>query len=319
MLRTLHLGFISVMVLLGTATGVLVRAQGSAPRSTLTPEQAVNLAQTGHCKEAFAPLQRMIPQLKDKSARYNAQISLVRCAMALDDERVAADGLLHLKREEPDNPEVLYLATHYFSELGVRAAQQLQGRAPASYQARRLEAEALESQGKNDEAVAIYRKILEENPKVPGIHYRLGQIALDRAGAGGTSDEVKREMQSELEVDPANASAQFVLGELARRAGDWNEAIARFSQAAKLDAGFSEAYLALGMSQAQAGQFAQAVSPLETYVKQQPDDPTGHYQLAIAYSRTGNKDGAAREMVLQAQAASRAKPADATEGHPVNP
>lgn len=317
--RILHPGLISVVVLIGITTGVLVRAQSSAPHPSLTPQQAINLAQTGHCKKAFSPLQRMIPQLKDRSIRYNAQISLVRCAMALDDEPVAADGLLQLKREEPDNPEVLYLATHYFSELGVRAAQQLQSRAPASYQARRLEAEALESQGKTEDAAVIYRKILDENPKVPGIHYRLGQIALDRAGAGGANDEVKREMESELAVDPSNASAQFVLGELARRAGDWNEAILRFSQAAKLDAGFSEAYLALGMSQAQAGQFAQAVSPLETYVKQQPEDPTGHYQLAIAYSRTGNKDGAAREMALQAQAASRAKPADATEGHPVNP
>ena len=319
MLRDLHFGLISCMVLLGAAAGVLVRAQDAAPHSALTPQQAVKLAQTGHCKDAVGPLQRMIPQLRDKSIRYNALISLVRCAMALDDEKSAADGLLQLKHEEPDDPEVLYLATHYFSELGIRAAQQLQARAPASYQARRLEAEALESQGKNEEAAAIYRKILEENPKIPGIHYRLGQIALDRAGAGGANDDVKREMQSELEVDPSNASAQFVLGELARRAGDWNQAITRFSQAAKLDAGFSEAYLALGMSQAEAGQFTQAISPLETYVKQQPDDPTGHYQLAIAYSRTGNKEGAAREMALQAQAASRMKPSDATEGHPVQP
>ncbi len=108
----------------------------------------------------------------------------------------------------------------------------------------------------------------------------------------------RREFQSEVDVDPSNASAQFVLGELARRAGDWNEAIARFSQAAKLDAGFSEAYLALGMSLAASGQFSQAISPLETYVKLQPEDPAGHYQLAIAYSRTGNKDAATREMAV---------------------
>ncbi len=239
--------------------------------------------------------------------------------MALDQEQTAADALLRLKHDEPNNPEVLYLATHYFSELGMRAAQQLQTAAPGSYQARRLEAEALESQGKNDEATAIYRKILEENPRIPGIHYRLGQIALDRAGPNGSTDEAKSEFQSECDVDPSNASSQFVLGELARRAGNWNEAIARFSNSVRLDSGFSEAYLALGMSLAAGSQFAQALSPLETYVKLQPEDPAGHYQLALAYSRTGNKDGAEREMALQAQAETRAKPTNSTEGHPIHP
>ena len=285
----------------------------------LTATQAIDLAHTGHCKEATAPLKRMISQPGDRTLKYNAEISLLRCAMALDQEDTAVSTLLRLKHDEPDNPEVLYLATHYFSELGMRAAQQLQAKAPASYQVRRLEAEALESEGKSDEAAGVYRKILEENKSIPGIHYRLGQIALDRAGPNGSTDEARREFQAEIVVDPSNASAPFILGELARRAGDWNEAISRFSQAAKLDAGFSEAYLALGMSLAASGRFPQAISPLETYVKQQPDDPAGHYQLALAYSRTGNKQGAEREMALQAQTASRMKPSDTTEGHAVHP
>lgn len=299
--------------------GILASAQARERPAALTPAQAIDLAHTGHCKEALSPLKRMIPQLADKALKYDAEISLLRCAMALDEEETAVSTLLRLKHDEPDNPEVLYLATHYFSELGMRAAQQLQARAPASYQVRRLEAEALESQGKSDEAAAIYRKILEENKNIPGIHYHLGQIALDRAGANGSTDDAKREFQAETEVDSSNASAQFVLGELARRAGDWNESIARFSKAAKLDAGFSEAWLALGMSLAAADQYQKAISPLETYVGQQPDDPAGHYQLALAYSRTGNKQGAEREMALQAQAASRMKPSDTTEGHAVHP
>lgn len=311
--------WIAVVTLLVGFGGILARPQPNQGPAALTPAQAIDLAHTGHCKEAMPPLKRMIPQLGDKALRYNAEISLLRCAMALDQEDTAVGTLLRLKRNEPDNPEVLYLATHYFSELGMRAAQQLQAKAPASYQVRRLQAEALESQGKGDEAAAIYRKILEENKNIPGIHYHLGQIALDRAGSNGPTEDARREFQAETEIDPSNASAQFVLGELARRAGDWNEAVSRFSRAAKLDAGFSEADLALGMSLAAAGQFQAAISPLETYVRQQPNDPAGHYQLALAYSRTGNKQGAEREMARQAEAASRMKPTDTTEGHAVHP
>jgi Flp pilus assembly protein TadD len=74
------------------------------------------------------------------------------------------------------------------------------------------------------------------------------------------------------------------------------------------------------MSLAASGQFAQAASPLESYVKLQPEDPAGHYQLAVVYGRTGNKQGADREMALQAQAASHAKSiTDNAEGHSVHP
>ena len=124
--------------------GMAASPQTSEQSSALTPSQAIELAHNGHCKEAVPTLKRAIPQLGDKVQKYNAELSLLRCAMALDEEDIAASTLLRMKREEPDNPEVLYLATHYFSELGMRAAQQLQAKAPGSYQGRRLEAEALE-------------------------------------------------------------------------------------------------------------------------------------------------------------------------------
>ena len=296
-----------------------IGAQTNKPAASTSAQQAIDLAASGHCKEALPPLKRTLPQTAYKTVRYRAGMALLRCAMSLDQEQTAVDALLTLRHDSPDDPEVLYIATHYFSELGTRAAERLQAAAPNSYQAQKLQAEALESQGKNDEAAVIYNKILETYPKTPGIHYRLGQIDLDLAGQDGPTDEAKKEFKQEIEIDPTNAAAQFVLGELARRAGDWDEAVSRFSQAMKLDAGFSEAYLALGMSLAASGKFAQAIAPLESYTKMQPEDPAGHYQLAIAYTRTGNKEGAAREIALQAQAASHSNATDNAQGHSLHP
>jgi tetratricopeptide (TPR) repeat protein len=302
------------------ATSGRSSAQAARPASVASVQHGINLVESGQCKEALPLLTRGLPQVTDKTLRYHAEMATVRCAMALDQEQTAVDTLLLLERESPNDPEVLYIATHLFSELGMRAAQQLQSNAPNSYQERRLEAESLESEGKNDEALAIYRQILEQNPNTSEIHYRIGQIELTEAGPSGSTDEAKQEFQKELEVNPSNASAEFVLGELARRNGDWDEAIPHFSRAAKLDAGFSEAYLALGMSLTASGKYAQATAPLESYVKMEPDDPAGHYQLALAYSHTGNKEGAAREMALQVEAAKRAKNAtDNAEGHVVQP
>ncbi len=94
----------------------------------------------------------------------------------------------------------------------------------------------------------------------------------------------------------------FVLGEIARRAGAWDEAIRLFTRASQMDVGFLEAYFALGVSLNAAGKYSEAVAPLERYAKSVPEDPAGHYQLAIAYSRTGNKAAADRELKLQQEA-----------------
>lgn len=319
-LRITRLFILAGTIMVGSSHVPGIFAQSEKPTAAPSAEQGIHLVEIGRCTEALPILKRRLPLTTEKTLRYRVEMATVRCAMALDQEQTAVDTLLLLKRESPGDPEVLYITTHYFSELGMRAAQRLQAIAPDSSQQHRLEAETLESQGKNAEAAAIYTKILETNPHTPGIHYRLGQIALDQAGANGPTEEAKKEFQKELDVDPSNASAEFILGELARRAAQWDEAIGHFSHAVKLDAGFSEAQLALGMSLAASGKFAEAISPLQSYVKIQPEDPAGHYQLALAYSRTGNKDGATREMALQAQAASHSKSTtDTAEGHSVHP
>jgi predicted Zn-dependent protease len=132
----------------------------------------------------------------------------------------------------------------------------------------------------------------------------MGRLFLTKTPAD--SDDAKKEFEEELKIDPNSAASEFLLGEIARQAGQWEEAIHRFGRATKLDEGFVEAYLALGISMNAAGKFANAVAPLETYVKMQPDDPAGHYQLATAYARTGRKQEAQREMALQQETAAKA-------------
>jgi tetratricopeptide (TPR) repeat protein len=310
---------VALMSVLAAVPGFAQTAPKS-PLPALAIQHAIVLVESGRCADAVPALKRGLPMVADRQLKYRAGMALVRCSMALDQEQTVVDTLLMIEREYPGDAEVLYIATHYFSEMGMKASRELQVRAPNSFQARKLEAESLESQGKDEDAAVIYNKILEDNPKTPGIHYRLGQIDLAKAGASGSTAEAKQEFVRETEVDPLNAAAHFVLGELARRSNDWDEAVRYFSRAAKLDVGFSEAYLALGMSLTASGKYSEAVSPLRNYVKMQPDDPAGHYQLALAYSRTGDKEGAAREMDLQVKAAASAqRPADTLEGHSIHP
>lgn len=286
-------------------------SHGQTPQNAVNPgaassaQRGISLAEKGDCSGASPILKRVTAHIADTQLKYHAAMALARCAMSLDQTEVAVNAVLLLNREFPRDPEVLYVTTHYYSELASRASQKLVATFPSSYQVHELDAEALESQGKWDEATAEYRKILEQNPKVPQIHYRLGRILLAKPATPTTAEGAAKEFQEELTIDPDNASAEFMLGELARQAGNWDVAIQHFSRATKLDIGFSEAYLALGMSLSSSGNFAGAITPLEKYVNMEASDPAGHYQLALAYSRTGDRQKAQREMALQAEAEKR--------------
>jgi tetratricopeptide (TPR) repeat protein len=275
-------------------------------------QQGISLAEKGRCREALPILKKAIPHLSDKQLKFEAAMASVRCAMSLDQMETTADTLLLLNREYPHNPEVLYVTIHYFSELANRAEQDLVNSAPGSYQVHKLDAEGLESQEKWDEAAAEYRKILEENPKLPDIHYRLGRILLSRQPPA--VQEAKKEFEAELAIEPANAAAEFMLGDIARQAQQWDEAIAHFSRAMKMDPGFEEAYLGLGMALNASGKNAEAEGPLESYVKMEAADPAGHYQLSIAYAKLGRKEDAAREMALQQQAEAKAQAQQSSGG-----
>jgi predicted Zn-dependent protease len=267
-------------------------------------EHGISLAMKGRCREALTLLRKGSAAVTKKEVKYNVEMSTARCAMSLEQTDTAVRALLDLNRDFPHDPEILFMTTHVYSELASRASQELAARAPTSPQAEQLEAEAFESQGNWEKATAEYRKILDQNPRQHGIHYRLGRIFLARTPADAES--AKKEFDEELKVDPNNAAAEFLLGETARQVGQWDEAIGHFSRASKLDEDFQESYLALGMSLNSAGRFADAIAPLQRYVKMQPGDPAGHYQLATAYARTGRKQEADQEMVRQRETAAKA-------------
>jgi tetratricopeptide (TPR) repeat protein len=264
-------------------------------------EQGIDLAAKGRCEEALGLLKKFTPRVTDKKLKYRAQMAIVRCAMNRKEDQTTADALFELKRDSPEDPEVLYLTTQFFLEIAVRASQEIAAVAPNSYQFHELQAETLESQNKWEDAAVIYRKILEDNPKLRGIHFRLGRAALSQPESPTSAVDARKEFEEELAIDPANAAAEFWIGEIARRDGQWEDAIPHFSSATKLDSGFEEAFLALGMSLNSAGRFPEAIVPLERYIKMVADDPAGHYQLSIAYARTGRKEDSVREMTVQQQ------------------
>jgi tetratricopeptide (TPR) repeat protein len=270
------------------------------------PNLGTDLAENGHCPEAIPYLKKALARPLAKDVRKTVAIDLARCAMDVRANDDAISAMRTLTREFPSDPEVLFLAVHVYSGLSIQASQELLHKAPGSAQVHELNAEALETQGRWDDAAAEYKLILEKDPNLQGIHFRLGRLYLSRPKSPSTMEDARREFEAELKVNPANAGAEYVLGEMARQAGQWPDAIAHFTRAAKLDPRFVDAFAGLGRSLLAADRPADAIPPLKTAVKLQPANPEMHFHLATAYRRAGRKAEAERETLAQKQAAEKA-------------
>lgn len=294
----------SFILIVSLAAPVFSAGQATKTASAAgNSERAVSLAESGHCPEALPLLKRAIRQTTDSTLKKRIGLDGLHCAMTRDVPYESLDFLAVLTRDFPHDPDVLYAATHAFSDLSMHSSQDLARDAPFSFQVHELNAEALEIQGKWEEAAAEYRKILDINPMLPGVHARLGRAYLSKPHPSpDDAAKAKKAFEEEIEVDPRNAGAEYVLGQLAADSGDSSGSIQHFTKATKLDSNFSEAFLGLGTSLNSAKRFAEAVSPLEAYEKMEPDSPTGHYQLAVAYAGAGRKADANREAALQRQA-----------------
>ena len=284
------------------ATGV----KSVQPQPAVSVDRAIELAREGKCGEAMPVLKASVGKVQDPDLKRQLGHAGVRCAMSYNQAGDAARFIEYLQREFPHDPEVLFLAVHLYSDLSIRASQELLYTNPSSPQVHQLNAEALEAQGNWKGAVSEYRTVLEREADTPGIHFRIGRVILSEPETPDTMAEAKKEFEAELKINPNNAAAEYVLGEMARKNDQWPEAIAHFKKATELDTSLADAYVGLGRALLSAGQPADAVVPLQHAAELQPDNPTTHYYASIALARAGRKQDSAHESELYKQTSAKA-------------
>ncbi len=102
---------------------------------------------------------------------------------------------------------------------------------------------ALYHQKKLDEAIAAYEKAIQLNPKNADIYYNLG-IALRNQGK---LNEAIAKYQKAIQLDPKDANAYNGLGNVLRNQGKLNEAITAYQKVIQLDPTYAHAYNNLGL------------------------------------------------------------------------
>jgi tetratricopeptide (TPR) repeat protein len=281
---------------------------GLAAPDQAAAERGTELAEHGDCAAAMPLIHQALEhdtEIQDAALKRRMGAAGVRCAMILDHRGAATTILAWLGEQFPHDPEILFMATHVYSDLSSRSSKELMESAPDSPLVIDINAENFERQGDWKKAIAEYRVLLARDPQMPGIHARIGQIILTLPATATSNDEARKEFEQEVKLHPQNASAEYFLGELARKAGHLPQAIEHYGNATRLNPAFPEPQFGLGRCLLDSDRAADAVGPLETAAKLAPANPTIHFTLAHAYQELGRKEDAAREFALQKSTAEK--------------
>jgi tetratricopeptide (TPR) repeat protein len=249
----------------------------------------------GRLQDAKAHLAESFPHLQDAKLQSQVGMNLISLYYQSHNLDQALEVLRVLQRARPNDPDLLYTAYRTYSELAAHTLATLAQVAPASAQMRRILAQAQQSQDDFPGAIAQYRKALELDPGLPGLHFELGQAILANSTDEPARQEAAQEFHLALAEDPSNANSQYMLGEIAWLRSKPAEALQHYAQAVQLRPEFVDAHIAMGKALTTLGRPAEALEQLSAAARLDPQNEVAHYRLAEAYRKLGRTAEAERE------------------------
>jgi len=168
---------------------------------------------------------------------------------------------------------------------------------PASAEWLRKQAEALASQGKTVEAIALYKKALEKDARDLASRLALASLLEKKGDKAGAEEQLKRA----LEQDPSAWRARVKLGELLLAGGDVDGAVDEFESAKKAGlqpADLSNVLVLEGNAFDKRQMFPQAISVYQQALSIDASRGDAWFYIAGDFERTG-QTAAAKDAYLK--------------------
>jgi tetratricopeptide (TPR) repeat protein len=137
-----------------------------------------------------------------------------------------------------------------------------------------------------DDAERELEAALAREPKLPGAHYMLGEIAIYRAQAGRAIYELSRE----IALNPDFAMAYYRLGDAYTRQEDWDHAIPPLERAVWLNPTYSGPYVLLGKAYFKKSDLPNAEHMLRRALQMDPRNASAHYLLGRTLIQAGHAE-----------------------------
>lgn len=272
-----------------------------AIRPSLTQAQAL----LGICERRLGNpsaqhlLETSFAKLTDPKMRTQVGKELIGVYYQQGDSERAVPVVQKLVDLNPDDVDTLYMAQRLYKGLADDTLDKLAVLAPGSARMQQVIAERLINAGDAESAAEHYRKALEIDPHLPGVHFELAQTILESARSNPEAqDKAEKEVETAIAVDRDSASLQCELGAIAMLRGELEKAYSHYTRAFSMDPSSTQAQVALGHILMTMEKPQEARKYLEMAVKADPLNETAHYRLAVAYKRLQMPDQAQKEVHL---------------------
>jgi tetratricopeptide (TPR) repeat protein len=250
----------------------------------------------GQPTEARRWLEEALPHLQGGPFETQAGLELAEILYQTGDLDRAVDVVRTLLPSNSTNVDVLYTAARIYADLANRSRDALALAAPESGRTHQLMAEMLINRGEARAALIQYRKALEIEPKLRGVHYELGEAILQDSREAPALDAAEKEFRAALAENPADANAEYRLGTICTLRRDYKTAIEHYSRALQLQPDNAYAHQALGAAWIKLGEPEKALEHLLAATRLDPLYPTAHYHLGTVYRQLGREADSRREL-----------------------
>ncbi|MCI0628839.1 MAG: tetratricopeptide repeat protein, partial [Acidobacteria bacterium] len=243
-------------------------------------------------------LEQSLPRLEEGTLRAQAGLELLEILYQTRDLDKATDILRVLEPGSSTNVDLLYTAYRIYTDLAYRARDALATVAPDNARMYQLMAQHLVNQGDLPRALVLYRKALEIDPKLPGVHYDLGEAVLLSPSSDSALQEAEKEFRAALAENAGDANAEYKLGRVYAMRLDLEKAIQHYSRALKLQPEHVNAHIRLGEALMKRDEPRKALGHLVSASRLDPLNATVHYRLAMLYRALGRESEAQRELSM---------------------
>ena len=248
---------------------------------------------------APALLEKSFQKLKDKQLHLQVGMELATLYDQQGDPGATACVMRSLVDLDPDNVDVLFMAQRVYSELADDTLNKLAVLAPGSARMQQVIAERLVNGGDLQGAIEHYRKALQIDPRLPGVHFELGEAILQSSPVdAGTQAEAQKEFEASIGIDGDTAKTECEFGSMALSQSHLDQAFEHYQRAYQLNPNEIQAQMGLAKLLMMQEKPQEAIKYLRMAVQSDPLNGTAHYQLGTAYRRLQMMDMADKEVLL---------------------
>jgi len=241
---------------------------------------------TGDTTNARTHLETSFAAVDEPKLKVQIGMELVEMYTASQDLAKASSVVNAMRQADPANPAVLYAAYRVYSDLAGEAMLSLALAAPDSAQMHQVMAHEEARKGNTAGARLQYQKVLEIDPKLPGIHFELAELL-------GISEDPKTKAAAESEYRAAIAEnaldekAETRLGDLSSHKGDSAQALQHYTTALRLQPDDAEADFGMAKTLIAMNEQAKALPLLERAVQLDPTNAAAHFRRSTIYREMG--------------------------------